>query len=134
VAKEKEWTVRDPVRRKNVADGPEERVRQAVLSYLTDAHGVPEGLISVETGVAGSSGAYRSDIVVYTRNGTAWMLIECKAPHIQIDQFEFDQIGRYNRHVGAPFLMITNGVVHYCCAIDSETGSVSYLSELPEYT
>lgn len=126
-------TVFDAIRKKHVADGPEERVRQSVLSFLVKKHGVPEGLISVETAVAGAAKMNRSDVVVFDRNGTAWMVIECKSPSIQIDQAGLDQAGRYNRHLKAPFLMITNGTDHFCCSVDHVNDRVKYLNQFPVY-
>ena len=128
-----EGYVRDTIRKKSVADGPEERVRQAFLLFLTEDHGVPAGLISVESAVKGASRSYRSDILVYDRSGSPWMLIECKAPGISLNQSGFDQLGRYNRHIKAPYMVITNGTVHYCCAVESKTGTLSFLETLPGF-
>lgn len=125
--------VHDVVRQKSVADGPEERVRQAMLLFLIEKHGIPRGLISVETAVSGALRSYRSDILVHDRSGAPWMLIECKAPDIRLTQSGFDQLGRYNRHVKAPYLVISNGTAHYCCSVDSESGTISFLNTLPEF-
>lgn len=126
-------SVHDTIRKKRVADGPEERVRQAVLKYLVEHHQVPEGLISVESQVQGSPRKYRSDITIYDRTGNAWMLVECKAPDVSVRQAGMDQLGRYNRYIRAPFVMITNGIDHFCAHVDSETGHVSFLDVLPVY-
>ena len=126
-------SVRDTIRKISVSDGPEERVRQAFLLFLIEKHGVPAGLIAVESAVKGASRSYRSDILVYDRSGAPWMLIECKAPRIGLNQSGFDQLGTYNRHIKAPFMVITNGTEHYCCAVDSKTGTLSFLETLPEF-
>ncbi len=61
------------------------------------------------------------------------MIVECKAPEVRIDQRAFDQIGRYNRFLGAPYLLISNGSEHFCCRQDSDSGSLSYLSTIPRF-
>jgi len=123
----------DPVRRKSVRSGPEERVRQAVISYLNRSIGIPLGLLSVEKGLDDSETNYRADIVVYNRSGEPWMLVECKAPEVQISQSAFDQIGKYNRIVRAKYLLVTNGQSHYCCKCGESGESVKYLQQIPPY-
>ncbi len=123
----------DPARRKSVRKGPEESVRQAVISYLTGTIGIPLGLLSVEKVLDDPETKYRADIVVYRRSGVPWMLIECKAPDVELSQDAFDQIGKYNRIVQARYLLVTNGRNHYCCEWDESGQSVDYLDQIPSY-
>ncbi len=125
--------VHGQIRNKSVSDGPEERVRQAILTFLIDKKGVPKGLISVESGVRGAEKKYRSDILVHDRTGAPWMLIECKAPGIRLNQSGFDQMGKYNRYIKAPYMVLSNGTDHYCCVVDRMAGTFSYLETLPDY-
>lgn len=125
--------VHDVVRRKNVSAGPEEKVRQALIAYLVDMETIPKGLISVEAAVKGSANRYRSDIVIYDRGGEPWMVVECKAPSISISQEGFNQLSRYNRFINAPFMMITNGADHFCCAVDAASGDLTFSNSFPHY-
>ena len=133
MGKIKSWVIRDPVRQKYLVDGPEERVRQGFISFLTHTHGVPPGLISVEKSVPGSARSYRFDIVVHDRGGNPWMVVECKAPEIAVEQQGFDQLGRYNQYLKAPFMLLTNGIDHYCCSYDQTSGGIDYLEHLPVF-
>ncbi len=123
----------DPSRRKAVKAGPEERVRQSTITFLREEIGVPLGLISVEKGLNMASAQYRADIVVHDRNGKPWMIIECKAPHVNLTQATFDQVSRYNLVVGARFLLITNGNENFCCETDVQQNKLSYLDRFPIY-
>jgi len=121
--------LKDPIRKKEVAETPEERVRQAVIVYLQDVLGVPKGLISVEKAHSQHGEVKRTDLVVYSRSGKPWMIVECKAPQIELNQGTFDQISNYNQKYQAPYLLITNGKVHFCAHIDGD--SVTFLEQLP---
>ncbi|NNF04795.1 MAG: type I restriction enzyme HsdR N-terminal domain-containing protein [Rhodothermales bacterium] len=135
----------DPVRRRLVADGPEEAVRQAFLRYLLEERSIPRGLISVESGVSGASGSTaprtrdsgRTDIVVHDRTGRPWMLIECKAPDVPLDQSVWNQAARYNRVLDARYVLVTNGRRHLCAEVqeakDESPDGASFLATFPEY-
>jgi hypothetical protein len=123
----------DPARRKSVHSGPEEVVRQNVIAFLTDRAGIPLGLIAVEKSIGGPNVRFRPDIVVHTRDGNPWMIVECKAPDVALTQRVFDQIGVYNRLIRARFLLVTNGQQHYCSEWKSESESWASLAEFPAY-
>jgi len=123
----------DPARRRSVQAGPEELVRQHVISFLTSQLRVPVGLISVEKSIAGRGAPLRADIVVHSRDGRPWMIVECKAPDVPVSQQVFDQIAGYNRVIRARYLLVTNGIEHYCCEQDTDTGTMTYLPRLPLY-
>ena len=124
--------MRDPVRQKKVVETPEERVRQAVIQLLVDQLKVPASLIAVEKAITIQNELKRADLVVYDRRGKAWMVVECKAPGISINQGTFDQIANYNRVLRAPFLFVTNGNDHLCARI--EDAKISFLDALPRWT
>ncbi|MEM6287700.1 MAG: type I restriction enzyme HsdR N-terminal domain-containing protein [Bacteroidota bacterium] len=112
--------VHDPVRRKWVALTPEERVRQRLLVDLL-ALGYPAGLLAVERGLTYQGTTWRADVVAYDRQQRPALLAECKAPGVAIDQATFDQLARYNAVLGAPVLVVDNGLVRYCC-VRTEAG------------
>jgi hypothetical protein len=61
------------------------------------------------------------------------MIIEYKAPSILISQKAFDQIARYNFVLKVPWLIVSNGIQHFCCRIDSEKQEYFFVNEIPEY-
>ena len=60
----------------------------------------------------------RTDIIVFDRKGEVEIIVECKAPQIEIDQDTFDQIARYNLALQAKYLIVTNGLQHFYCKMD----------------
>jgi hypothetical protein len=125
--------VRDPVRRKLVLQSPEEWVRQYVLRYLIGTLRVPPGLIAVEKAFEFNGMTRRADVVVFDRRARPILLVECKAPDVSIDQSVFDQVGRYNAVVGAPFVLISNGISHYCYRMAASLKNLTFVSALPDY-
>lgn len=126
-------TVFDPIRRKYVRLSPEEWVRQHFLQYLIQDCGYPSSLIVVEMGFQFQNMPRRADIVVHDRQGTSFLMAECKAPDVGITQSTFDQVSRYNRVVAARFLAVTNGLLHYCWRIDRSTGTYEFLKGVPPF-
>jgi len=123
--------MQDPVRRKDVADTPEERVRQAVIRMLSEGRGIPTALMAVEKAIRVQGEVRRPDVVVHDRGGKPWMVIECKAPDVRLSQQTLDQAANYNRVLGAPFLFVTNGSEHFCARVES--GSIDFLDDLPSW-
>jgi len=78
--------------------------------------------------------AKRTDIVIYNRMGKPLVIVECKAPEVKITPEVFDQIIRYNITLNANFLMVTNGLDHYCCQLSYTDNSYSFMKEIPEYS
>src|SRR5215831_1379914 len=110
----------DPVRRKNVAATPEERVRQKWIQYLIQHQKYPRALLSVEKELRLNRLKKRYDIVVYNRQGTPFMIFEFKSPNVPISNSVFEQIARYNLALKVPYLVVSNGSDHFCCSIDFE--------------
>ena len=121
----------DEIRKKFIILTPEEWVRQNVIQFLLLEKKYPKSLINVEKVLKINGLPKRYDIVVFNSDGSVNILVECKAPQIQISQQTFDQIARYNMVADANFLMITNGVNHFYCKIENE--NYSFLRELPNY-
>lgn len=123
----------DPIRNTYVRLTPEEWVRQHFVQYLIQEQGVPAGLVAIEASFRYQDLPRRADILAHDRQGEPLLLVECKAPRVSIGQDAFDQGAGYNLVLGAPFLVVTNGQVHYACRIDFEGQSYSFLDDLPRY-
>ena len=78
--------------------------------------------------------AKRCDTVLYDQHAHPRMIVEYKAPHIQLSQRTFDQISRYNIVLRVPYLIVSNGMQHYCCRVDLERQTYQFLREIPDYT
>lgn len=127
------YVIWDVLRRKNVALTPEEWVRQHFIHYLIHHKGYPQSLMANEVQVSLNSTKKRCDTVLYRRDLTARMIIEYKAPDVEITQNVFDQITRYNMVLRADYLIVSNGLQHYCCKIDYQTNSYVFLKDIPAY-
>ncbi len=123
----------DDIRKKFVVLTPEEWVRQHCVKYLINEKKYPKSLINVEKELLINHKKKRYDIVIYKPNGAIQVLIECKAPNINITQNTFDQIARYNLTLDADLLMITNGINHYYCKMDYINEHYIFLKEIPTY-
>ena len=123
----------DPLRKKYVKLTPEEWVRQHFVQFLIQERGVPKALIASEMAFTYQGMARRADVVVHDRRGKPLLMVECKAPEVEITQAAFDQVARYNKVVQARYLVVTNGIDHYCCALDHEAHAYRFLDDLPPY-
>jgi hypothetical protein len=123
----------DPVRKRHVSLTAEEWVRQHFLQFLVIQKRVPSALIAVETSIKYNRLAKRCDLVVYNRNGQPVLIVECKAPEIEISQDVFQQVAMYNMTLKVKYLVVTNGLDHYTCIVDHEAGSFQFLKDIPDY-
>lgn len=123
----------DDIRKKMVILTPEEWVRQHFVRFLIHQKKYPKSLIKLEGGLKLHGMPMRSDITVFNHSGEKILLVECKAPSIDIDQKVFDQIARYNMAYKVPLLAVSNGLKHYCCEIDFLNSRYIFLDNLPEY-
>lgn len=105
----------DPIRKKYVVLNPEEWVRQNFIQYLVQDRFFPGSLITVEQEFSFNRMKKRTDILVYRSTGEPVLMVECKSPDTHIGRDVFDQIGLYNLGYNLPWLIITNGLQHYCC-------------------
>lgn len=127
-------TIWDTTRKKYLILTPEEWVRQHFVEYLIQVKQFPRTLFKIEAGLRVLKTFKRTDIVCYSNLGNPVLMVECKAPQIKITQQTFDQIARYNIPLKVPYLVVTNGLQHYCCQIDFANESYSFLREVPTYT
>lgn len=123
----------DDIRKKYLVLTPEEWVRQNFIKFLVDQKKVPNSLIVIEKGLKLNELTKRADVLIY-KNASPILLVECKAPSVKITQDTFDQISRYNLTFKVPYLIITNGLQHYCCKIDIENNSYAFLEDIPDFT
>jgi len=106
MAEERVW---DPLRRKEVALTPEERVRQWFIAVLRDELGVPPYEMMSEATLSYGGKAWRADIVVYRRNMTPALVVECKRPDVELTREVLEQALRYNLVLDVNWIVITNG-------------------------
>ena len=123
----------DILRRKFVALTPEEWVRQHFTHFLIEHKGYPKGLLANEVELRVGDKRVRCDTLLYNKDMQPRMIIEYKAPTIQIQQKTFDQIAVYNLLLHADFLVVSNGLQHYCCQMDYEQHTYSFLKDIPDY-
>lgn len=133
VEKEGKHFIFDPVRNKYVALTPEEWVRQHFVNYLISNKGYRKELIANEVQVKLNNTSKRCDTVVYNRFLTPLIIVEYKAPAINITSTVFDQIVRYNMALHVKYLIVSNGLRHFCCKIDYEKQTYIFLENIPEY-
>lgn len=123
----------DVVRRQYVALTPEEWVRQHFVHFLVNHKGYPQSLMANEMQLKLNGMSRRCDTVVYDRSLRPRVIIEYKAPTVNITQRVFDQICRYNMVLQVDYLIVSNGHVHYCCKVDYTAQTYSFLKEVPSW-
>jgi len=123
----------DPVRKKYVVLTPEELVRQNIILYLINTKNCPLHLMRVEAGMKLNNMQKRCDILIYSRNLSPLLMVECKAENVKISQALFYQLSRYNLVFKVPYLIATNGKNTYCCKINFEKQSYDFLDEIPTF-
>jgi hypothetical protein len=134
IKKEDKVYIWDNIRRKYVALTPEEWVRQHFVNYLITEKGYPGSLIANEIQINLNNQKKRCDTIIYDRELSPLVIVEYKAPDVKITQEVFDQIARYNIVLKVKYLIVSNGLEHYCCSIDYENMNFKYLTEVPHHT
>ena len=123
----------DPIRRKYVKLTPEEWVRQNFARYLIRDGKYPPGLMRIEVKYKQKNLKNRADILIHDRTGKPVMIVECKAPNIEINEAVFDQIIRYNMELKLPYIVVTNWSIHLACKFNSELNKYEQLDFIPLY-
>ena len=123
----------DSFRRKNVILTPEEWVRQRFVNFLVTEKSYPPELIANEVCINVNSTSKRCDTVVYDNYLKPLVIVEYKAPEVTITGDVFEQISRYNSVLRVPYLIVSNGLTHYCCSIDYETMQCGFMEDIPSY-
>ena len=122
----------DPSRRKFVAATPEEWVRLHFVNYLTEHLGFPAALVANEVGIKLNDTRRRCDTVIYSRDLRVVCIVEYKRPSVEITSKVFDQIARYNSVLEAPYLIVSNGLKHFCCRFRGD--SYEFLHAIPPHS
>lgn len=131
--KDSKFEIYDEFRKKYLVLTPEEWVRQHFLMYLHLEKQVPKSLMAIEKGLKVNTLNKRTDIVIYNRLGKAGIIVECKAPEVKISQDTFEQIARYNMSLQVDYLIVTNGIDHYCCKMDYKNSNYQFIEEIPSF-
>jgi hypothetical protein len=124
----------DKIRKKNVVLTEEEWVRQNFVEYLNKEKNYPLSIIALEKQCIVNDLKKRTDILIFDKKGGPYIIVECKAPMVRIDQSTFDQIARYNMELNAQYLIVTNGLQHFYCQMNHEEKKYIFLEEIPNYS
>ncbi len=123
----------DPLRRRFVTLTPEEWVRQHFVHFLITQKNYPAGVVANEVSITFNGMTRRCDTVVYGRHAEPLLIVEYKAPTVEISQQTFDQISRYNMRLHVQWLIVSNGLRHYCCRVDYEKEECRFVGDIPPY-
>ena len=118
----------DNIRKKWLLLTPEEWVRQHLINYLINHKNYPVNFISIEKELILNNIKKRYDVVIYNKQLIPKILIECKAPYIELNTGVIEQALRYNLVLKANYVMITNGVS------DLIFNNLNQTLPLPEYS
>jgi len=121
----------DLIRKKYVQLSSEEWVRQNCIRFLIEEKRINKYSIAIEKEIEFNGIKKRFDIVSYSSAGKINLLVECKAPNIEINQKTFDQILIYNKILKSKYLMVTNGINHYYCKINEDRNKIKFLANFP---
>lgn len=122
----------DPVRKKWLVLTPEEHVRQYILQYFIEKLAYPASLIAIEKKIDCGHVTKRFDIVVYNRDHEPWLLVECKAPDVPIDEKTLNQLLNYQRELQSSFWLVSNGHTNHC-ADARNINDIKWMDSLPIY-
>ena len=123
----------DPLRKNYVTLTPEEWVRQHFVNFLCNCRNFPATLMANEVSITLNGMRRRCDTVIYDKELRPRVIVEYKAPSVKITKEVFSQISRYNLALRVDYLIISNGVQHYCCRMDYGKNSYTFLQDIPEY-
>lgn len=123
----------DVLRRKYVTLTPEEWVRQHFVHFLINDKGYPQMLMANEVELRAGDKRLRCDSVLYDKALQPRMIMEYKAPTVELSQRVFDQISAYNLLMHVDYLVVSNGLQHFCCKMDYERQQYTFLDEVPDY-
>ena len=93
----------------------------------------PASLIAIEQQIDFNGMKKRCDAIMFDKEAKPKLIIELKAPNIPITQHVFDQVAVYNAKLNVDFFMISNGLEHYCCRVDTENARYEFLPDIPRY-
>jgi len=123
----------DFLRQRFVALTPEEWVRQHFTHWLVEHKGYPKGLLGNEIALQCGDKTLRCDSILYNKVSEPRMIIEYKAPTVSVSQQVFSQISAYNLLLHVDYLVVSNGLEHFCCRMDYERRTFVFLPDIPDY-
>ena len=123
----------DEFRKKYVVLTPEEWVRQHFLYFMVEQLGYPKALLKVEFEIKYNGLKKRPDIVAFDSKGDCLVVVECKSAKVKLNQAVFEQVAVYNNKLKAKYIVITNGLEHFCCEQNDKTGTLHFVQRIPEY-
>ena len=124
----------DTQRKRYVSLTPEEWVRQHFIRFLIEEKGYPAAYLAIEKQLNMNGMKKRCDAILYNDHALPVLIIELKAPTVPITQTTFDQVAVYNAKLKVDFFMISNGIEHYCCKVDTNNSRYEFFAELPDYS
>jgi type I site-specific restriction endonuclease len=124
----------DSQRKRYVSLTPEEWVRQHFIRFLIEVKGYPAAYLAVEKQLSLNGMKKRCDAVLYNDHAIPILIIELKAPTVPITQTTFDQVAVYNAKLKVDYFMISNGIEHYCCKVDTVNSRYEFFTEIPDYS
>lgn len=123
----------DSQRKRYVSLTPEEWVRQHFIRFLIEEKGFPAAYLAVEKQLVMNGMKKRCDAILYNEHALPILIIELKAPNVTISQATFDQVAVYNAKLKVDYFMISNGIEHYCCRVNTESAKYEFFPEIPNY-
>ena len=126
-------TVWDPLRKKEVAPTPEEKVRQWFIGYLHTDMKVPMHMMMSEAAISLGAKRFRADIVIYGRNAAPVAVIECKRPEVTLDKEVLMQAIRYNMVLNVKYIIVTNGRSTHICERKADGSGYVFTGRAPQY-
>ena len=121
------------MRKKHVALTPEEHVRQFFINWLHTERGWPLQLMASEYSIKLGRKSFRCDIVAFNKELVPKIIIECKAPQVELGKSVLEQAIAYNLVLKVPHLVITNGKRTYVCSYNGATGKYEFAEDIPFY-
>lgn len=126
-------TIFDPIRQKEVALTPEERVRQMMVHFLIHELHYPKSRIANEYTISVGKLTRRCDTVVFDHQFNILMVLEYKAPNIPLTQAVVEQAFQYNSVLGVPVICLSNGKQTIVYKIGYEGLPTQLMPGLPSY-
>ncbi len=125
----------DPLRRKEVALTPEERVRQGFIAFMLRRMEIPAHMMKSEVGFRLGQKQFRADILVFDRSARPLAVVECKRPEVELGPEVLQQAVRYNMVLDVKYIIITNGTHTFMFRKKGATAAEGYapLAEVPVY-
>lgn len=109
-----------PLKETWLLETPEEKVRQGFICQLVDQYGYSLDQMEQEKNLTEYSdrgtGQASADIIVWKskedrlKHKNAFLIVECKAEHIELSDKDYFQGANYARWSGASILVVTNGI------------------------